>query len=239
MDLGRQSRRIRERRKQQQDRASGETGPERQSGKQPLRRQASRAPATGWRWSLIAPVLVVVLAILAFAYFAFFTKSSGAGSRPTPPAAVPIAVASQKTSSTTPVDGIPCTSEMLIYHVHAHLDIEYLGSAVIVPAYVGIRDNTCLYWLHTHDATGILHIEAPHKVNKTLGNFFDIWGQPLSRQQVATQAVPAGKSMKVWVNGKLFTGNPRAIVLTAHERITIDVGSPFRGPQPFTFPPGD
>lgn len=128
---------------------------------------------------------------------------------------------------------------MLTYHVHAHLDIEYLGRPVIVPAYVGIRDNTCLYWLHTHDATGIIHIEAPQKVNKILGNFFDVWGQPLSRQRLATRSVPAEKSMKVWVNGKLFTGDPRSIVLTAHKRITIDVGPPFPGPQPFTFPAGD
>lgn len=182
---------------------------------------------------------MVVLAILVFVYFAFPGKPSGTGGPPTASPAAPIAVASQKTSSTTPIDGIPCTSEMLSYHVHAHLDINYLGRPVIVPAYVGIRDKTCLYWLHTHDATGIIHIEAPHKVNKILGNFFDVWGQPLSRQRVATETVPAGKSMKVWVNGKLFTRDPRSIVLKTHERITIDVGPPFPGPQPFTFPPGD
>lgn len=183
--------------------------------------------------------MVVVIAIGLFGYFALHGNPSGTGTPPTPSAAGPIAVASQKTSSTKPIDGIPCTSEMLSYHVHAHLDIEYLGRQVTVPAYVGIRDNSCLYWLHTHDASGIIHIEAPHKVAKTLGNFFDIWGQPLSRRRVTTQTVPAGKSMKVWVNGKLFPGDPRSIVLTAHERITIDVGPPFPGPLPFTFPQGD
>lgn len=193
------------------------------------------------RWSLIAPIVVVLLAILAFVYFAIVHQPGSSNAvRPTP---VPIAVASQKTSSTAPVDAIPCTNEMLIYHIHAHLDIEYLGRPVTIPANVGIRiasaTNYCLYWLHTHDATGIIHIEAPHKVQKTLGNFFDIWGQPLSRHQVATQTVPQGKTMKVWVNGKPYSGNPRSIVLTAHEKITIDVGPPFPGPQPFTFPAGD
>jgi hypothetical protein len=238
--LGRQSRRIRERRKLEQEQSSGGPGRANPAGKQPPRAQAGRAPTRGWSWSLIGPLVVVVAAILVFGYFAFLHGNpSGTGTPPAPAAGAPIAVASQRTSSTTPVDGIPCTSEMLIYHVHAHLDIEYLGRPITVPAYVGIRDNTCLYWLHTHDASGVIHIEAPHKVAKTLGNFFDIWGQPLSRQRVATKPVPAGKSMKVWVNGKLFTGDPRSIVLTAHERITIDIGPPFPGPQPFTFPQGE
>lgn len=237
--MGRQSRRIRDRRKLEQEQASGGAGRATTRGNQPPRRQAAPAPTRGWNWSLIAPLVVVVIAIGLFGYFAFQGNPSGTGTPPTPSAGAPIAVASQKTSSTKPIDGIPCTSEMLSYHVHAHLDIEYLGRPVTVPAYVGIRDNSCLYWLHTHDASGIIHIEAPHKVAKTLGNFFDIWGQPLSRGRVATQTVPAGKSMKVWVNGKLFAGDPRSIVLTAHERITIDVGPPFPGPQPFTFPQGD
>lgn len=237
--MGRQGRRVRERRRQQQEQATGEQRSQRQPGRQAPRKRAAKAPPGGVHLSLILPILIVVLAILAFAYFAFFNKSAGAGPQPTPTPASAIAVASQKSSSTTSIDGIPCTAEMLTYHVHAHLDIEYLGHPVTVPAFVGIRNNTCLYWLHTHDASGVIHIEAPHKVNKTLGNFFDIWGQPLSRQRVATQAVPAGKSMKVWVNGKLYSGNPRSIVLAAHEKITIDVGPPFLGPQPFTFPQGD
>ena len=62
-----------------------------------------------------------------------------------------------------------------------------------VPQYIGFAPNLaggCLYWIHTHDASGIIHIEAPD-INPpqggpyTLGMLFDIWGQPLDRNNVA------------------------------------------------------
>jgi hypothetical protein len=28
-----------------------------------------------------------------------------------------------------------------------------------VPAFVGFDDNQCLYWLHSHDSSGIIHME--------------------------------------------------------------------------------
>ena len=34
--------------------------------------------------------------------------------------------------------------------------------------------------LHTHDASGIVHIESPDKRDYTLGQFFDVWGVRLS-----------------------------------------------------------
>jgi len=47
---------------------------------------------------------------------------------------------------------------------------------------VGIYD--CLYWLHTHVADGIIHIETPGERSFTLGEFFDIWNQPLVRTKL-------------------------------------------------------
>jgi hypothetical protein len=41
-----------------------------------------------------------------------------------------------------------------------------------------------MYWIHTHDSTGWIHVEAPRKIRATLGQFFDVWGQPLSREKV-------------------------------------------------------
>ena len=42
--------------------------------------------------------------------------------------------------------------------------------------------------LHTHDGSGIIHVELPQTVSTvpTLGNFFTIWGQPLGPSQVWT-----------------------------------------------------
>lgn len=45
-----------------------------------------------------------------------------------------------------------------------------------------------LHWLHTHDGSGIIHVELPQVVSSppTLGDFFTIWGEPLGPSQVWT-----------------------------------------------------
>src|SRR5258708_5443270 len=58
------------------------------------------------------------------------------------------------------IDGIPCEqTEQLSYHVHAHLTIIVNGQPVVVPANIGIPGGRCVYWLHTHDTSGIIHVE--------------------------------------------------------------------------------
>ncbi|WP_136625277.1 hypothetical protein [Dictyobacter kobayashii] len=51
------------------------------------------------------------------------------------------------------------------------------GQPVQVPQNVGIAsDQSCIYWLHTHDTSGIIHIESPTQKTYTLGNFTQLWG---------------------------------------------------------------
>ncbi len=84
----------------------------------------------------------------------------------------------------------------------------------------------CYYWLHTHVQDGIIHIESPTKAVYTLGQFFDIWRQPLS----ATQVGPVKGKVTAYLNGKQFTGDPRSIQLTPHAVIQLNVGSPAVAP---------
>ena len=149
-----------------------------------------------------------------------------------------------------PVDGISCdTSEQVVYHIHAHLAVYTNGKLRIVPEGIGIVPptqvvqtsagpfvvaGTCFYWLHSHTADGIIHIESPTQRVYTLGNYFDIWNQPLS----ATQVGPAHGQVTAFVDGQPFTGDPRSIPLNAHTVIQLDVGSASPAPQPFTFPAG-
>ncbi|HZQ72267.1 MAG TPA: hypothetical protein VFB08_05080 [Burkholderiales bacterium] len=145
-----------------------------------------------------------------------------------------------------PVDGIEgSSSEMLKTHYHAHLALFYRGEQIAIPYGIGIVKpfrvergfvgaGSGYYWLHTHDATGIIHIEAPEERDFTLGNFFDIWGRALSPANVAGLK---GK-LRVYVDGKPFAGDPRAIVLKPHEQITLEVGEPAVTPPTYAFPEG-
>ncbi|HME63508.1 MAG TPA: hypothetical protein VKG61_01275 [Streptosporangiaceae bacterium] len=147
------------------------------------------------------------------------------------------------------VDGISCqTAEQTVFHIHAHLTVFVNGSARQIPAGIGIpgaqatntpqgpfiETGTCFYWLHTHAADGIIHIESPVQRTYTLGNFFDIWGQPLGPDQVG----PASGHVVAIYNGQVYQGNPRDIPLNAHAQIQLQVGTPLIEPQHITFPNG-
>jgi hypothetical protein len=75
-------------------------------------------------------------------------------------------------------------------------------------------------------------VESPVQRTFTLGNLFDIWGQPLS----ATQLGPATAAVTVLFNGKPFTGSdPRSIPLNAHALIQVEVGKPLVAPETISF----
>jgi hypothetical protein len=148
------------------------------------------------------------------------------------------------------IDGIACQAgEQVLFHIHAHLTIFVRGTARRVPAGIGIAPPyelaatrqgafvagaSCFMWLHTHSADGIIHTESPVKRTYTLGEFFDIWGQPLDREQVG----PARGDVTALFNGRVFTGNPRKIPLLPHAQIQLDVGRPLIAPAHINFPQG-
>jgi hypothetical protein len=134
------------------------------------------------------------------------------------------------------VAGISCDAqEGQRIHIHQHLLILDHGKPVAIPANVGQpAGKPCIYWLHTHTPDGVIHIEAPKDRSFTLADFFAVWGQPLSRGVAATARVGKGQSLKVWVDGKPFTGDPGSIPLMAHTDIVIEAGPPFTQPPRFT-----
>lgn len=126
------------------------------------------------------------------------------------------------------IDGIQCNAfEQLLFHIHAHLDIIINGQYFLVPAQTGITDR-CFYWLHTHDETGVIHIESPVNRDFTLGQFFDIWNKKFTNNQIFNYVANGNNPLTVYVNGtKVPNGtNFRDIKLSAHEEIAIVYGSP-------------
>ncbi len=139
------------------------------------------------------------------------------------------------------IDGIPCeTQEYTTFHIHAHLDVFVSGQHVTVPQYVGIMSNgdpnnpqfVCLYWLHTHDNTGIMHIESPQQTNFSLAQFLDIW------KKTNTGAPPDGEPI-IFVNGQEVSTNLENTTLNAHDEIAIVYGTtPPNIPSFYQFPEG-
>ena len=144
------------------------------------------------------------------------------------------------------VDGIQANlSEQVAYHIHAHLSLFDNGRQVAVPRGIGIVPprvvqngfvvgGQAFYWLHTHDATGIIHIESPVRKLYTLAQFFAVWGEPLTRRDVAGM----NGAVTAFLNGKPYGGKLGAITLVAHAEITLEVGQPVVPPPVYTFPPG-
>ena len=110
------------------------------------------------------------------------------------------------------------------------------GKQITIPSQVGIVDGAghapCLYWIHTHDASGIVHIESPYNIAFTLGQFFDIWGQPLGSTRVASFNGP----VRAYVNGAAYNGDLHAIPLVTHQEITLEVDNPVVPPPHYLFP---
>lgn len=205
------------------------------------------------RWFKVA-LGVAVLAVVGLGVglgLGLSGSSTPSGPEGVPVQNVPDLASANSTVTGATVDGITCRKSMaqfVGYHVHAHVDIFVNGVQERIPAGAGIVaprtesqipgglfvDNglsSCLYWLHVHANDGIIHIEAPNHRTFTLGQFFDVWGQPLGPDQVG----PALGPVVAFENGKEWTGNPRDIPLLSQAVIQLDVGTPVVPFKPMTF----
>lgn len=86
------------------------------------------------------------------------------------------------------------------YHIHSQLTIKLPdGTTAEVPPNIGISQN-CMYWLHTHDPDGQLHVEAPDETLATLADFLEVWRR--STNATIPNAVNAGLA-EIRVMGEL------------------------------------
>jgi len=138
---------------------------------------------------------------------------------------------------------------VIVHHVHAHLDVYVNGSHVPIPAGVGVVDpappppgDPCpeeicsaarIYApLHTHDATGVVHVEASTQpFEMTVGQFFDIWQVRLADGCLGATC----GGLRAWVNGVEWSGDARSIPLTAHAEIVLAAGPPYPDPVPSSY----
>jgi len=130
-------------------------------------------------------------------------------------------------------------------HFHAHLDVFVDGKAVAVPADIGFSfdaDNKPdgISALHTHDESGIVHIEAPVAGdNYTLGQLLTEWGVLDGTDKTPGSEHSGTDGWTVTVNGKKQAGRINDVVLKAHNEVVLSYGtSPAPVPSTFQFPEG-
>lgn len=129
-------------------------------------------------------------------------------------------------------------------HFHSHLDVFVDGKAVPVASQIGINDATGdMSELHTHDTSGVLHIESPNtKGHYTLGQLFTEWNVRLDATDLGGLKAGSGKTLTAYVDGKKVSGNPADIALVAHREIALVYGSPSQKvdvPSSYAFPAGE
>jgi hypothetical protein len=179
-------------------------------------------------WYLGAAFVVVIIAVGL--YLGLAGNRSQTTQPPANSTATPASPAKLAQANGQEIDGVRCeTTESLQFHIHILLVVYLEDQQQTIPAQIGIP-GTCLYWLHTHDTSGVIHVESPVQRDYVLGNFFDIWGKPLDATHLLGRVADAQHSVRTYVDGKLYMDNPRAIVLKDHEEILLMYGPPFTDP---------
>lgn len=140
------------------------------------------------------------------------------------------------------IAGIDCIDQVDL-HYHAHVSLFVEGERIAIPPAVGVVDPTivdgfveggsCLYWMHAHDATGLVHLEPPVAGDYTLGQLFDVWGRGLTRDQVAGFS----GAVSVFVDGERYEGDLRDIALSSGLHVSLQVGRPLSSPPIYVFQP--
>ncbi len=78
----------------------------------------------------------------------------------------------------------PCGTSETYIHIHPYLRIQIEGTNLVIPAEVGyLQGGNCVEPMHTHDTSGIVHIETPQtlaSLNFTLSDFFKVWAATYS-----------------------------------------------------------
>jgi hypothetical protein len=128
-----------------------------------------------------------------------------------------------------------------------HLEIFANRRDLVIPAGIGIAPprkrngayvtgGRCRYPVRTVEPTGLIEIDDG--VEATLGEFFVLWDQPLSRRRLLSFRAGPGETVQVFVNGKRFHGDPRALPMKRHAAIVLEVNGFFPPTRVFVFPPG-
>jgi hypothetical protein len=113
--------------------------------------------------------------------------------------------------------------------IRVHLELFARRRVVVIPANIGVRDG-CRYPLRTLTPTGVVELDRPEL---TLGDFFAVWGMPLSDRRLLTFR----GDVSAFVAGKRWKGDVRTIRLYDRAQIVLESGGYIRPHSFYLFPP--
>lgn len=111
------------------------------------------------------------------------------------------------------------------FHIHALLNISVDGLPVAVPANIGVDAAHHLEsTLHTHDQTGVIHMETPHPFAYTLGDLFAVWGVRFAQGELGALRAHGDQQLHVYVNGR-SVDDPANYVMRNRDNIAVGFGT--------------
>ncbi|MGC5168735.1 hypothetical protein [Luteimicrobium sp. DT211] len=163
--------------------------------------------------------LAIVTAVTAVAVTNPGGKPAPKGATSAPPWPAPTDPAARAKASglrVAPMEGAAL-------HIHQHLTVSVDGSSVEVPANLGVDPAAGgMSPLHTHDTSGIVHVESPKVATFTLGQVFAEWGVALGTDRVGGYVDGRnGRHVAVFVDGKLVTTAFPNVRLQDHQDIAV------------------
>jgi hypothetical protein len=110
------------------------------------------------------------------------------------------------------------------FHIHQLLHIYNDGLLVPVAKDIGIDESQNVELaLHTHDASGVIHMEADKPFRATLGDLLTVWGLGFGPDHIGALEANDDKPFTVYVNGRAVT-DPAAHPLAKNDNIVIAYG---------------
>jgi len=127
----------------------------------------------------------------------------------------------------------------LLIHMHVTLKIIINDESVTVPKQIGIDPSLYktheldkyvpkklgVYPLHTHDTSGVIHIESTVIRTFTLEQFFDVWGATFSEDCIMDNCNNGLNKVRMYVDGS-ESAEFGDHVFKDREVITIEYGPP-------------
>ena len=196
---------------------------------------------------MVGGTVILLMAFLSWLFISKGSTAQGASDRNTLPGIqtgpMPWLAEIEHLRSRLRAISLPALSaEGTLLHTHQHLDILVKGNPVTVPAGIGINETArFISPIHTHDETGVIHVESDEIRVFTLGQFFDIWGVRFTKDCIGGYCGNATSALKVFSNGNPVTGDPRLLALSPHQEIAVIYGPSKTGspvPSKYQFAPG-